>query len=538
MSARTWSLLRRMAGGIALAAALAHALAVPAAQAGYSNPVIPGFHADPSICRVGGDYYLATSSFEYFPGVPIFHSKDLVHWKQIGHALTRESQLPLTGQRSSRGIFAPTLRCHDGVFYLITTNIGLERSFYVHTRDPAGPWSEPVWIKESGTGMDPSLLFDDDGKVYYTRHGGGEHGGVYQAEIDIASGVLAAEPRQIWAGTGGIWPEGPHLYKVGSMYYLMISEGGTSYEHSLTMARSASPWGPFEADAANPMLTHRYRPELPLQATGHGDLVQSATGQWWMVLLGVRPLARQHHLGRETLLSPVAWNAQGWLTINGGQPLQEQMQASGLPAAAPWPPVRQRDDFAAPQLGLDWTFLRGPATGLWSLTERPGWLRLKGTQATMNDIATPAFVGRRQEHLRMRARTRLAFAPALEGQSAGLVLRQNEANHYDLRIAGAGKRRVELITTIAGVATMVGSAPIGDGLVTLQLDAEADHYTFSYSVGKGAMRVLGSAPTAPLSSERAGGFTGVFIGLVASTTQPGPMPVADVDWFDTIPMGR
>ena len=536
MSARAWALVHRVAGAIALLAVLVDGVAGPASQRGYTNPVIPGFHADPSICRVGGDYYLATSSFEYFPGVPIFHSKDLVHWRQIGHALTREGQLQLKGQRSSRGIFAPTLRCHDGTFYLITTNIGLERSFYVHTKDPAGPWSDPVWIKETGTGMDPSLLFDDDGKVYYTRHGGGEHGGVYQAEIDIATGVLAAEPRKIWAGTGGIWPEGPHLYKVGAMYYLMISEGGTSYEHSLTMARSSSPWGPFEADAANPILTHRYHPELPLQATGHGDLVQTEAGQWWMVLLGVRPQARMHHLGRETLLSPVAWNAQGWLTVNGGQPLLETMAGEGLPVAQPWKPAAHRDNFSAPTLGLDWTFLRGPATGLWSLGERPGMLRLKGTQATMNDVATPAFVGRRQEHLDMCAATRVMFAPAREGQTAALVLRQNEANHYDLRIAGARKRRVELVTTIAGVQTIVGSEAIGNGAVTLQVDGFADHYEFSYSVGKGAQRSIGSAPTAPLSSESAGGFTGVFIGMAASSTVPGPMPVADFDWFDYIPM--
>jgi xylan 1,4-beta-xylosidase len=177
----------------------------------YRNPVLSGFHPDPSVCRVGSDFYLVTSSFEYFPGVPIFHSKDLVSWRKIGHCLSRDSQLPLAGVQASEGIFAPTLRFHAGVFYLVTTNISRGGNFYVTAEDPAGPWSEPLWLRENAGWMDPSFFFDADGRVYFTRHGGGERGAIYQAEVELEQGRLVGEAKPIWSGTGGIWPEGPHL---------------------------------------------------------------------------------------------------------------------------------------------------------------------------------------------------------------------------------------------------------------------------------------------------------------------------------------
>lgn len=504
----------------------------------FRNPVLSGFHADPSICRVGGDYYLATSSFEYFPGVPIHHSRDLVHWRLIGHALARESQLPLAGRKSSKGIFAPTLRCHGGVFHLVTTNVEGGGNFHVHARDPAGPWSEPVWLRESEWGMDPSLFFDDDGKVYYTRHGGGRNGGIDQAEIDLASGRLLQPPRRIWSGSGGIWPEGPHLYKVGGTYYLLISEGGTSYGHMLTVARSTSPWGPFEPHPHNPILSHRDRPALPLQAVGHADLVQTEAGDWWMVMLGIRPHERHHHIGRETLLAPVTW-ADGWPLVNHGQPIAERMPAAGLPPPAPWPRPAIRDDFDAPQLALSWARLRGPARGLWSLDERPGVLRLKGTADTLEDLATPAFVGRRQEHLRFRAATELAFEPAAPGHAAGLVLRQDEAHHALLRVTGTtAQRRVELVSRVGGVSRLVAARPLEAGAVQLQVDGSRERYEFAFRAGAGGpLQTLGWLPTRQLSSETTGGFTGVFIGLYASGAERGSaMPPADFAWFDYEPL--
>jgi len=498
----------------------------------YRNPILPGFHADPSVVRAGNDYYLVTSSFEYFPGVPVYRSRDLVSWKQVGNCLTRESQLELAGQKSSKGIFAPAIRFHDGTFYMVTTNIENGGSFFVTAKDPAGEWSEPVFVGEKGFSMDPSLLFDDDGKVYYTRHGGGRNGGVYQSEIDVATGKLREEPKLVWPGTGGIWPEGPHLYRVNGTYYLMISEGGTSYNHSLTVARSKSPWGPFEANPANPILTHRDKPGLPLQAVGHGDLVQTPEGAWWVVLLGIRPTNRLHHLGRETLLAPVSWDANGWPHVNHDEPLAIEMSTEGLPRSSPWPAASVRTEFDGPRLGPEWVHLRAPSTDRWSLTDRRGFLRLRGNAETLDAIGSPAFVARRQEHFRMRAATRVEFEPTAN-QVAGLVLRQDEANHYALRITGvAGHRRVELVTRVAGNTKIEHAVPIGNGAVTLQVESFRDRYDFAFMLGSAPRRDVGSAPTAPLSSERTGGFTGVFVGMYASGAAGATMPAADFAWFD------
>ncbi len=248
----------------------------------YQNPVIPGFYPDPSVCRVGEDYYLVTSTFQYFPGVPVFHSRDLVHWRQIGHCLTRASQLPLENASSYGGIYAPTIRYHDGVFYMITTNVNAGKHFIVSTSDPAGEWSEPVWIDQAG--IDPSLLFDGD-RVYFSWT---MRGAIYQAELDIGTGKLLTEPRLIWRGTGGRYPEAPHLYKIDGTYYLMVAEGGTENGHMETLARSSSPWGPFEPCPHNPILTHRNRGAHSIQGTGHADVVQAHDGSWWAVFLAFR----------------------------------------------------------------------------------------------------------------------------------------------------------------------------------------------------------------------------------------------------------
>ncbi len=502
-----------------------------AAAAEYRNPVLPGFHPDPSICRDGSDYYLATSTFEYYPGVPIYHSRDLVHWRHAGNALSTPGQLPLAGQKSSMGIFAPTLRCSNGHFYMITTNVGAGGNFIVHATNPAGPWSEPLWVKVEG--IDPSLFFDDDGKVYLTHEEGGEHGYIAQVEIDIATGQPKGEHRRIWNGTGGIWPEGPHLYKIDGWYYLMHAEGGTSYGHAVILARSKSPWGPFEGAPDNPIVTQRDRPELPLQALGHADLVQTPEGQWFMVMLGVRHRQFKHHLGRETMLAPVEWTADGWLKVNGGAPLTEKMEAAGLPAPHPWPARPARDDFDTHNLGADWIFLRGPAAGLWSLSERPGVLRLKGSALSLDDIGTPAFVGRRQEALDMRASALLDFTPRAKGQEAGLALRMNEDNHYQLLVAGTGKGRVvRLLTRVKGVTKLVREAPLAAGKVELVVRASPDRYVFGYRAGGREVPDFGSAPTSALSSEEAGGFTGVVIGMVAHAPDAAAMPPADFEWFD------
>jgi alpha-N-arabinofuranosidase len=499
----------------------------------YQNPVLPGTHPDPSVCRVGDDYYLVVSSFEYFPGVPIFHSKDLVHYRQLGYVLTRESQLSLAKSKSSQGVFAATIRHHDGVFYVVTTDVAENCSFYVTATDPAGPWSEPLRVKEDVFTMDPSLFFDDDGRVYYTRHGELRDGAIFQAGIDISTGKLLEAPRQIWRGTGGIWPEGPHLYKVDGTYYLMISEGGTSYDHMITVARSASPFGPFEAFENNPVLTHRDLPAHPIQATGHADLVQTQEGHWWMVLLGIRPSTeRHHHIGRETFLAPVTWK-DGWPVVNAGKPLELIMSGEGLPPTHPFEAESERDEFDETELRVAWRYVRNPALKNYSLSERPGFLRLFGTNISMSDVGSPTLVVRPQTSLRTRIATELHIEPKTR-QLAGLVVRGNEDNHYQLLVEGLGapgERAVVLRTRIDGKSEDVARRALNPGPVTLTVQGEKSHYSFSFSAGGGAPVTLGSAPTSSFGFEKTGSFTGAFVGLYAHCDGPSPAP-ADFAWFE------
>ncbi len=308
------------------------------------NPIIRGFNPDPSICRVGEDYYLVTSSFEYFPGVPIYHSRDLVNWRQIGHCLTRKSQLFLERAPSSGGIFAPTIRYHNGRFWMVTTNVGRQvdgrvvdgGNFYVSTDDPAGEWSEPIWVKQRG--IDPSLYFEN-GKTYFTSNGTAwaHSRGLYQCEIDISTGEQLNDTVFLWTGTGGAYVEAPHLFKRGDYYYLMAAEGGTERGHMETIARSRTPYGPFESCPHNPILTHRSLQTL-IQSTGHADFVEDPSGNWWAVFLGVRfPGGFWSNLGRETFLAPVTWTADGWPVVNGGHRMAPEMEVENLPVAHPWP---------------------------------------------------------------------------------------------------------------------------------------------------------------------------------------------------------
>lgn len=501
----------------------------------YDNPVIRGFHPDPSAVRVGSDFYLANSSFEYFPGVPIFHSTDLVNWRKIGHALTRPSQVDLNGLPSSQGIYAPSLRYHDGTFYVITTNVSSDGHLLVTTTDPAGEWSEPVFIE--GDGIDPSLFFDDDGTVYFSRHGGGENGGIFQAEIDVTSGRLLTPLVEIWSGTGGIWPEGPHLYKFDDTYYLLVAEGGTSYGHRITVARSSSPSGPFESFPGNPILTHADDPDHPIQATGHGDIVRLEDGSDWIVFLGIRPWdGSHHHLGRETFLAPLEWNADGWPVVNGGARIGLSMSREGLPPYSPQEPEPAVDDFDGDALGLEWNTLRNPQLSDYSLTARPGFLRLSGRNVTLEQEASPTFVGRRQQHLRCRASTRLEFTPEAEGQEAGLALRMNEDNHYVLFVTLAGgQRRVELRGRSNGLSAALAAANLPDGPVDLIVEAYADHFEFFFASDGAEPVALGEGSTTPVSTEEAGGFTGLYIGLFAQTSGAS-MPPADFDRFEYTPL--
>lgn len=501
----------------------------------YKNPVISGFHPDPSICRVGEDFYLVTSSFEYFPGVPIFHSKDLVNWKPIGHCLTRESQLPLHQSKSSMGIFAPTLRYNNGSFYMITTNLTIGKNFFVWSEKPEGPWSEPIWL--DWPGIDPSLLFDEDGKVYLTGTQNifsSEPMGIYQAEINIKTGNILTERRLIWQGTGGVHPEGPHLYKMNGMYYLMIAEGGTEYGHMVTIARSHQPFGPFESHPHNPILTHRSSAS-PIQATGHADLVQFTDGSWWTVFLGIRPApipfcGKHHHLGRETFLAPVDWNTGGWPVIGAEVELEMDGRTLRLEEKEQW---ICKDDFNTNNLDYYWNFLRNPAEGSWSLSDRPGYLTLYGNSISLNDVDSPSFVGRRQQHFDCKVSTLLEFSPTHEGEEAGLTIFMNERFHYEIALGiRDGVKKVFVRRRIGSLWKVESEQAYGQEGIILSVQADAKNYTFSYQLPGGMSFVLGSGECSLLSTEVAGGFTGVYFGLYATGNGRNTSTPAYFDWFE------
>ncbi|WP_019635671.1 glycoside hydrolase family 43 protein [Paenibacillus fonticola] len=501
----------------------------------YENPVIPGFYPDPSVCRVGEDYYLVTSTFAYFPGVPIFYSKDLIHWRQIGHCLTTDRQLPLHNSPISGGIYAPTLRYHNNRFYMTTTNVDHGGHFYVWTEDPAGPWSDPIYVDQAG--IDPSLYFDDDGKVYFTSTGALQSNGIYQCEIDIDTGKKLTESKLIWMGTGGKFPEAPHLYRIKDTYYLLCAEGGTEYGHMVTISRSDNPYGPFESCPHNPILSHRSL-NHPVHATGHADLIEAHDGSWWAVFLGIRPVdyPYQHHLGRETYLAPVQWTDDGWPIIGDSGVVDLQIETDTLPLC-PWEVPPERDDFDLPLLGMPWNFIRNIRPEQWSLSERPGWLVLHGEAASMNDVSSPTFVGRRQDKFNCSASACLDFEPLADGEEAGLTVFMDELHHYEIGVtlkAGdkTGDKAVFLRKRVGSLIVVDAEVRCGEGQLVLTIEAAPKQYSFYCTFPDGNKVLLGTGESRYLSTEVAGGFTGVYIGMYATGNGARSLAAAAFDWFE------
>nr|CAI78695.1 beta-xylosidase [uncultured Gammaproteobacteria bacterium] len=494
-----------------------------------TNPILPGFHPDPSVICVDKDYYLVTSSFEFFPGVPIFHSRDLVHWRQLGHVLTRKSQLNLDKCGYSQGVWAPTIRYHQGTFYLITTNMGRGGNFYVTAKDPAGSWSDPIWVDKHG--FDPSLFFDDDGTVYYSRRNGGE---IVQAEIDITTGKFKSDLKSICKGMCSPDIEGPHLYKINRWYYLMCAEGGTRFGHSETMARSKSPWGPWEKCPHNPIVTHRHLSGHEIRDTGHGELLQAHDGSWWFFCLGTRH--REYDsasiLGRETFMAPVSWTEDGWPIIGDKGKIPSQFEGPSLPPH-PWPAESPRDDFDKTELSPCWNFLRNPHDADWSLTERPGYLRLKGSAVSLNDQDSSAFVGRRQDQFEIIAQALLEFEPQHENEEAGLTVYLTNNYHYELAITMRNGKKVAVTKKRVGdisIESECVSIASGPAIVCIQ----STHKEYSFLVGSNEidLKTVSSGIGKFLSPELAGFcWTGVYFGMYSSGNGKKCSFPADFNWF-------
>jgi len=495
----------------------------------YYNPVIPGFHPDPSVCRVGEDYYLVTSSFEFFPGVPIYHSKDLIHWKQIGHVLTRRNQLDLAGVQASQGIFAPTIRYHNGTFYMITTNVNAGGNFYVTATNPAGPWSDPIWV--DSLLFDPSLFFDTDGKIYYTRRGNWDIGGTQQAEINIRTGQLLTPLKKIADGFVSTDQEGPHLYKINGWYYLMCAEGGSRFTHAETIGRGKSPWGPFEGCPHNPILAN-HDGWFEVRTTGHGDLFEDHQGNWWLVHLATR---HPHYnamsvMGRETFLLPVTWQ-NGWPVVNQNGKSRIEVQAPTLPLQ-PFESEPAKDDFDSDQLRFCWNFIRNPRPESWSLTDNPGVLRLYGQEITLNDLDSPAFIGRRQQHYECSVRTLLQFVPTAENEEAGLTCYMRDHFHYDIFLTRRnGQPSLVVRKQIADINTETVIKPMETTALELQIMADQWNYHLGYLNQQGDFVELDHASCQIIATEVASVWTGMYFGMYATGNGKKCQHPADFDWF-------
>jgi xylan 1,4-beta-xylosidase len=520
------------------------------------NPVLPGFHPDPSICRAGEEFYIATSTFEWFPGVEIHHSRDLVHWRLITRPLTRVSQLDMRGNPDSGGIWAPCLTHANGRFWLVYTDVkNLGGPFkdtpnYLVTAERIeGPWSEPVFLNAGG--FDPSLFHDDDGRTWLVnmvwdhRPGANRFGGILLQQYDVDRRQLVGPIRNIFRGSPLGVTEGPHLYKKDGWYYLMTAEGGTGYEHAVTLARSKDIAGPFEVQPDNPVLTAHGHPDAPLQKAGHGSLVDTPSGEWYMAHLCSRPITehRRCPLGRETALQKVRWSDEGWLTLDAGDPVPPQRTPAPNLPPAPHPPARSRVDFDTGPLDGSFQSLREPMTDDWvSMADRPGWLRLIGRHS-LGSTHRQSLIARRIQAFRIEASTWMDAAPESFQQMAGLVAYYNTRNWAYLHVTADEQigrclrmgvcdngRYDEPVDPIR----LPASGPVG-----LRLMTAYETGRFSWSAGGDRWEDLPETfDVSKLSDDYVAGwgFTGAFVGLCCQDLTGRHMS-ADFDWFEYRELG-
>lgn len=505
----------------------------PAPEGSYRNPVLAGFHPDPSIVRAGDRYYLVNSSFAYFPGIPVFESTDLVHWRQIGNVIDRPSQLDFDGLGMSRGVFAPAIEYHEGTFYVVNTAVDSGGNFIATAKDPAGPWSDLHWLPTIG-GIDPSLFFDDDGRAFLLnndapagkpRYDG--HRAIWMQEFDLTR-MEPFGPRKVLIDGGvdpsrnPIWIEGPHIFKRDGWYYLNCAEGGTGPQHSQVILRSRKVWGPYEPYEKNPILTQRDLPAdraNPITNAGHADLVEGLDGRWWATFLASRNYGGVHYnTGRETFLLPVEWK-DGWPVIL--EPGRE------IPYVFPGPAFMSRtetqvpstgnftwrDEFDKPVLDRAWMYVRVPRSPWLDLTGHAGRLAVRPLAEGLDTLRNPAFLARRQQHTTFEASTVLQV-PTEAGIEAGIAAFQNETHWYFLGVRREG-RRVELFLEKSGSEgrriVAARTLPVPDSLKLKIAGAGAD-YSFGFDAGNGWQWLKQNEDGTLLSTDVAGGFIGAVVG--------------------------
>ncbi|UQZ36141.1 glycoside hydrolase 43 family protein [Paenibacillus sp. PK3_47] len=515
------------------------------------NPILRGFHPDPSICRAGEDYYIATSTFEWFPGVRIHHSRDLVHWRPLTHALTRRSQLNMEGDLDSGGVWAPCLSYDNGIFYLIYTDVKSRQgafkdtpNYLVTAADIEGPWSEPVYLNSSG--FDPSLFHDTDGRKWLVNmlwdHRTDRHSfaGIVLQEYSAELGRLVGPVFPIYKGTELRLTEGPHLYRKDGWYYLITAEGGTQYDHAVTVARSRNIEGPYETYPDNPVLTSAGDKELKLQKAGHASLVQTHTNEWYMVHLCGRPVKDKYcNLGRETAIQRCRFTEDGWLVLEDGSNRPSlTVQGPDIPAQ-PFELPAARDDFDAPELDIRWSTLRVPAEEDWlSLKERQGFLRLKGRES-MSSLHRQSLVALRQQAFSCSAETEVLFEPEHFQQMAGLIVYYDTKDYVYLRITHDEKtgKCLGIVRSVDGTYEddICPQVPLQSGAgCRLKAVIERENLQFYYSASGADWKEIGpSLDICHLSDDFPAyiRFTGTFIGMCVQDLA-GTFRAADFDYFE------
>lgn len=514
----------------------------------FNNPILPGFHPDPSICRVGEDYYLVTSSFEWFPGLPVYHSRDLIHWEQIGHVLDRPSQLQLRdGLPHSSGLWAPTIRYHEGVYYVICTATGAGGNFFVKSDNPAGPYTDPIFISDA-PGIDPSLFFDDDNKVYYCGSINGSNkvpprkyyaeDRIYVQEIDLLTGKFIGERHILTSGNAinSPYAEAPHIYKINNRYYLMIAEGGTWENHAVTVFTSDSITGPYTPFIANPLLTHRnLGNNIDITTVGHADLVQTQFGDWYAVMLGVRPIEGFNLLGRETFLTRVVFQDEMPIFNPGiGRVLSTDTNPN-LPFCKGAEP-KERDDFETADLNLYWNFLRTPFSKWYFTDPEHGLIRMELQPTSIKDLGNPSLIARRVQHHKFEASCCLIFKPGKSNEEAGMVITQNNKFNYRLvKVSNGSKRFVRLIRIENGNEQLIAEKTTESDTVYLKITGDNLKYRFYFGASGNHMEQIGDDQDATVcSTNRAQGFIGPFVGMYCSSNgQTLKKKVyAEYDWFE------
>ena len=506
----------------------------------FQNPILPGFHPDPSIILVEDDYYLVNSSFEWFPGLPIYHSKDLVNWQLIGYGIHRPDQVPLPeGLLDSRGTYAPTLRYREGTYYLINTCVRCEGNFYVTASNPAGPWSDPIWTKTRG--IDPDLFWDDDGRSYYVGHANisgvsdwPNKNGVWMQEINLETGEMLGDRKQLTHGhaTNARWTEGPHLYKIEGKYVLLVAEGGTGFHHAVTAHHSDSLWGPYIPYHSNPVLTHRHLGEsYPIQATGHTDIVQTHKGDWWAVMLAKRKINGETLLARETFLTPVEiQNEEGYplpvFNPGHGKLLSEQQRPD-----LPWTPFEKadsRDEFNGAELNLYWNFLRSPLEKWYGIKD--GNISIQLREEVLDSLVNPSFIAQRIEHHEFSASTHLSFKTKKSNEQAGMAVYRNSDSFFTLLL---GNGEVILQKEYKDEKEVIAKSGWSGEEIVLAVSYQNQMAQFKIGKSEGSLKDFGKPISLDiLSDEKSGGFNGPYIGMYATSKGKPSKRGAVFDWFE------